>query len=49
MVPIPEPASHVKAWAERFVRSIKDDCLDRIIRIGERHVRDAAWNICGST
>ena len=32
-------ASH--AYAERFVRSIKDECLDRIIPVGERHVRRA--------
>jgi hypothetical protein len=24
-------------YAERFVRSIKDECLDRIIPVGERH------------
>jgi len=28
-------------YAERFVRSIKDECLDRIIPIGERHFRQA--------
>ena len=26
-------------YAERFVRSIKEECLDRIIPIGERHFR----------
>jgi transposase InsO family protein len=27
------------AYAERFVRSIKEECLDRMIPLGERHVR----------
>lgn len=35
----PERAPH--AYAERFVRSIKEECLDRIIPIGERHFRRA--------
>jgi hypothetical protein len=29
------------AYAERFVRSIKEECLDRMIPIGERHFRRA--------
>jgi transposase InsO family protein len=29
------------AYAERFVRSIKEECLDRMIPLGERHVRRA--------
>jgi transposase InsO family protein len=29
------------AYAERFVRSIKEECLDRLIPIGERHFRRA--------
>jgi hypothetical protein len=28
-------------YAERFVRSIKEECLDRIIPVGERHFRHA--------
>jgi len=29
------------AYAERFVRSIKDECLDRMIFFGERSLRKA--------
>jgi transposase InsO family protein len=31
--------THANAYAERFVRSIKDECLDRVILLGERHLR----------
>jgi putative transposase len=34
-------APNCNAYAERFVRSIKDECLDRIIPMGERHFRRA--------
>jgi transposase InsO family protein len=35
----PECAPNANAYAERFVRSIKEECLDRIIPFGERHLR----------
>ena len=41
VVLIPERAPNANAYAERFVRSIKDECLDRIVPIGERHFRRA--------
>ena len=41
IVLIPERAPNANAYAERFVRSIKEECLDRIIPIGERHFRHA--------
>jgi putative transposase len=37
----PYQAPNANAHAERFVRSIKQECLDRLIPIGERHFRRA--------
>jgi putative transposase len=34
-------APNCNAHAERFVRSIKEECLDRLIPLGERHFRRA--------
>ena len=41
LVLIPERSPNSNAYAERFVRSIKEECLDRLIPIGERHFRRA--------
>jgi putative transposase len=41
VVLIPERAPNANAYAERFVRSIKEECLDRLIPQGERHFRRA--------
>jgi putative transposase len=35
----PPSAPNCHAYAERFVRSIKEECLDRIVPLGERHLR----------
>jgi len=35
----PHRAPNCNAHAERFVRSLKEECLDRLIPIGERHLR----------
>jgi transposase InsO family protein len=37
----PARAPNANAYAERFVRSLKEECLDRIIPIGEGHFRRA--------
>lgn len=39
-VKLPPRSPNLNAYAERFVRSIKSECLDRIIPIGERHLRN---------
>lgn len=41
VVQTPYRAPNCNAHAERFVRSIKEECLDRLIPFGERHVRRA--------
>jgi putative transposase len=35
----PYQAPNANACVERFVRSIKDECLSRVIPFGERHLR----------
>jgi len=41
VVQTPYQAPNANAHAERFVRSVKEECLDRIIPIGEGHFRRA--------
>jgi transposase InsO family protein len=41
VVQTPFRAPNCNAHAERFVRSIKEECLDRLIPLGERHLRHA--------
>ena len=41
VVVTPIRAPNANAHAERFVRSIKEECLDRLIPIGETHFRRA--------
>jgi transposase InsO family protein len=41
VVSTPVRAPNANAYAERFVRSIKEECLDRLIPIGDRHFRRA--------
>jgi transposase InsO family protein len=39
VVRTPPSAPNCNAHAERFVRSVKEECLDRIVPQGERHLR----------
>ena len=36
---LPSRSPNLNAYAERFVRSIKSECLRQVIPIGEAHVR----------
>ena len=38
---LPARSPNLNAYAERFVRSIKSECLAQIIPLGERHLRSA--------
>ncbi len=40
-VRLPPRSPDLNAYAERFVRSIESECFDRLIIIGERHLRRA--------
>jgi len=40
-VKLPARSPNLNAHAERFVRSIKSECLSKIIPLGERHLRHA--------
>jgi transposase InsO family protein len=39
VIQTPYAAPHCNAYAERFVRSIKEECLDRLVILGEAHLR----------
>ena len=36
---LPPRSPNLNAYAERFVRSIKEECLDRVVLLGEPHLR----------
>jgi transposase InsO family protein len=40
-VKLPARSPNLNAYAERFVRSVKSECLEQIIPLGERHLRKA--------
>ena len=40
-VRLPARSPNLNAYAERFVLSIKSECLDRMFLLGERHLRRA--------
>jgi transposase InsO family protein len=39
-VKLPAKSPDLNAYAERFVRSIRDECLNRVVPLGERHLRE---------
>ena len=38
-VRLPARSPNLNAYAERFVRSIKEECLSRVVPLGEGHLR----------
>jgi putative transposase len=38
---LPARSPNLNAFAERFVLSVKSECLDRIVPLGEAHLRAA--------
>jgi transposase InsO family protein len=45
----PYQAPNANAYAERFVRSIKHECLSRVIPLGERHFRRTLTRLTNET
>jgi len=41
---LPPRSPNLNAYAERFVLSIKSECLDRMVMLGEQHLRRAIAN-----
>jgi len=41
VIRLPPMSPNLNAYADRFVRSIKDECLDRMIFVGQESLRRA--------
>jgi putative transposase len=39
LLKLPPSSPNLNAFAERWVRSIKEECLDRVVPLGQRHLR----------
>lgn len=39
LLKLPPSSPNLNAFAERWMRSIKEECLDRVVPLGERHLR----------
>ena len=39
-VRLPRRSPNLNAFIERFVRSIKEECLDRVVPLGEAHLQE---------
>ena len=39
IIPTPAQAPNANAFAERWLRSVREECLDKILVVGERHLQ----------
>src|SRR5262245_6763586 len=46
-LPLPARSPNLNAYAERFVLSAKSECLERIVPLGEKHLRAAVREFVG--
>ena len=46
---LPPLSPNLNAYAERFVRSIKEECLDRMIFVGQASLRRAVAEFVATT
>ena len=46
---LPPRSPNLNAYAERFVRSIKEECLDRVVTLGEDHLRFSRGSTSSTT
>ena len=47
-VPLPPRSPNLNAYAERWVRSVKEEVLSRMILFGEASLRHALTRVCGA-
>jgi transposase InsO family protein len=45
-VRLPARSPNLNAYAERFVRSVRDDCLSKVIPLGGKHLRELLHEYC---
>lgn len=41
MIPISHHAPNANAYAERWIRSVREECLDKVLIINQAHLRRA--------